>query len=451
MTLRGKSSLLPTLESVPPDVELLEPKVPEVDTEVDELVSFASPELDQVLSTHEQNAALESLVATIEQAQSMGRYHCQQIKTSLESLAAYPDAADYIPALEAFDIAPERYLSVSLEGLRATVRKTLETILTLLSRFWALLNDAVERVSHSTILLRARVTMADSRLRDVMGRYSRIREVDASRLLRVLSTDRYAANEYRRLMENLTVLQHQLVNVRRQYIPMVSQIAREMISIFERWGQMDAKDWLERLNEVAAKYDPIRSLTHDEPFRHRVSPQFDENALMGRPLPGRKTIVILPAGTQAGDLDARPTERATALQAAHVTLAELRDVRAEDEMNFDPMPVLSQNQIEGVLAKISVVLDEIDRTTKDDNRRELRRLAMTLDNFAKSSRTDVPDGTVMIFQAGVAYATAVSRWIKEPYLSLINHSINVCNNTVRMCNLHTRAYSPDPEEQEISP
>lgn len=295
------------------------------------------------------------------------------------------------------------------------------------------------------------MTLADSRLRDVMGRYSRVRELDASGLLRVLSTDRYAANEYRRLMENLTVLQHQLVNVRRQYIPMVSHIAREVIAVFERWGQIDAKEWLERLNEIATKYDPIRTLTHDEPFRHRVSSQFDDNALMGRPLPGRKTIVILPAGTQAGDLDARAIERANALQAAHVTLAELRDVRAEDEMNFDPMPVLSQNQIEGILAKIGVVLDEIDRTTKDDNRRELRRLAMTLDNFAKSSRTDVPDGTVMIFQAGVAYATAVSRWVKEPYLSLINHTINVCNNTVRMCNLHTRAYGPETEDQETTP
>ena len=446
MALRGKSQLLPTLESiaVAPIPADFDPQA----MEVDQLVEFSHDELNQALQHQTHVAALESLVATIEDACAAGRYDRNELKASLEALAEYPETAAELPALEAFDFAPDRYLSLSLESLRKTVRQTLDTILALLARFWSLMNEAVQRASHSTILMRARVVMADSRLRDVMGRYPKKPEVDATRLMRLLSTDRYAANDYRRLHENLVVLQHQLVNVRRQYIPSVVHLAREITSIFQRWGQLDAKDWLERLNDTASKYDPVRTLTVDEPFRYRVSSQFDSRSLMGRPLPGRKTIVIIPTGLSAGDMSARPVERASALQEAHVTLAELRDDRTEDELSFDPMPTMALNQIEGLLAKVSVLLDEIERTTQDDTRRELRRLTVMLDSLAKSSRTDVPDGTVGIFQSGVAYATAVSRWAKEPYLSLLNHTLNVCNNTVRMCNLHIQAYTDAPQSEE---
>lgn len=445
MSRRGKQSLLPSLESLEDERE--EFPVGDPDAELPEL---PSPDLSEVLSNHQQAMALESLIHTIESSLKANRYDRNAIKVAFEAASLTPEAREHTPSLEAFDFAPDRFLVVSLEGLRKTVRKTLDTILALLARFWAILNETAERAMHSTLLMRGRVVLAESYLRDVTGQYAKVREVEAGRLVRLLSTDRFPAADHVRLMENLVTLQHQLTNVRRRYVPMVVDLAEDFTKVFNRWGTIDASDWLEQLNTIARRYDPVRALTSDEPYRYRVSTQFDERSLMGRPLAGRKTIVIIPAGESAKDASARPIAQASSLQEAHVTLAELRDDRVDDEITITPMymPVLSQNQIEGLLAKVSEVLNEIELTTKSDARRDLRRFTLTLDQLARSSRTDVPDGTVAIFQAGIAYASAVSRWTKEPYVSLINHTLNICNNTVRMCNLHVQAYKEAPTAKE---
>ncbi len=445
MSRRGKQSLLPSLESL--DAEREEFPVGDPDAELPEV---SSPDLSEVHTQQQQAAYLQSLIGTIESALESNQYDPAVIKTAFEAVDLGPVAQEHTPSLEAFDFAPERFLEVSLEGLRKTVRKTLDTILALLRRFWALLNETAERVMHSTVVMRGRVVLAESYLRDVMGQYAKVREVDAGHLVRLLSTDRFPAADHVRLMENLVALEHQLTNVRRNYLPMVEKLARDFTEAFNRWGTIDAADWLEQLNAIGRRYDPVRALSVDEPFRYRATTQFDERSLMGRPLAGRKTIVITPAGEAAHDMDVKPIVRAAALQAANVTLAELRDDRVDDEITTDPthMPVLTQNQIEGLLGKVSEVLKEIELTTGENSRRELRRFTLTLDRLSKSSQTEVPDGTVMIFNTGVAYATAISRWAKEPYLSLINHTINVCNNTVRMCNLHVQAYKQAPTAKE---
>lgn len=450
MACTGKR-ILPTLESVTDQAVL---PIESTDWDTDEsqfdLTAEADAGWNDAADQEHALTSLESLARSIEAAVEAGHYDKASLESIFEGLSQHKSDGVLMPSLEAFDFAPDRFLEVSLEGLRQTVRKTLSTILELLVRFWRLLTEFAERIQHSTLLMRGRVEWAIGNVNDVTGRYSKVEEVNAGRLIRLLSTDRFPANTQLRLLENLTTLQHQLINVRRRYIPMVDSMAKEMAKVFERWHASDAKDWLEDLNRIAATYDPVSALTLDEPFRNRVSTRFTSDALMGRPLPGRKTIVIEPAGAAATSVDSKPIERATALQAANVTLSELRDERIEElpEMEVDMMPVMAINSIHSLLNKVTVVLDEIDNTTKDDARRSLRQLTYQLDRLQRSSRTDVPDGTVGIFQAGVAYATALSRWAKEPYLSLLNNTLNVCNNTVRMCNLHVRAYMEAPTAKE---
>lgn len=452
MTCTGKR-VLPTLESIQePDQAVLPVESTDWDTDESQFDHAAEVEAgwNDAADQEQALASLESLASSIEAAVQAGSYDRAALESIFEGLSHYKGGDVPMPSLEAFNYAPDRFLEVSLEGLRQTVRKTLSTILELLVRFWRLLTEFAERIQHSTLMMRGRVEWAVSNVRDVTGRYSKVEEVNAGRLIRLLSTDRFPANTQLRLLENLTTLQHQLINVRRRYIPMVDNMAKEMSKVFDRWHTSDAKEWLEDLNRIAANYDPIGALTLGEPFRNRVSSRFTSDALMGRPLPGRKTIVIEPAGAAGNDLDSKSIERATALQAANVTLAELRDERIEElaEMEVDMMPVMAIASIESLLNKVSTVLDEIDNTTKDDARRSLRQLTYQLDRLNRSSRTDVPDGTVGVFQAGVAYAAALSRWAKEPYLSLLNNTINVCNNTVRMCNLHVRAYMDAPKAKE---
>lgn len=389
-------------------------------------------------------SSMESLVDALKEARSLGftqdaTHSIVEQLTILQSNAHV--LAPLLPALEAIQAFPANAVDVTMESLSQSIKDTLKAVLVALAKFWAMLTDYVQELQSSTKVVRVRAELAWSRLRAVAGRYPIENTVDATRLIPLLSTDRKRATDARNIQLNLRDMQRQLAYTRLQYLPMVVRLTGRFIDQFELWGKVDPNEWLFGLNELAMQYAPVQALDASIAFTDREVPFFSIDARVTPPMPGYKSLVVIPAPT---DTFTAAVDHARALQSARVVL---HSTRAPDNKRDASMPTLPLNEMESMLAQVRQLADEVDRMVQDDVRRTLRELTVRLERLVNSN-LEVPDGTIHIFQAGIAYARAISRWAKEPYVAVVFHAIVVCNNTVRMCNLHTRAYKQEPKPKE---
>lgn len=355
-----------------------------------------------------------------------------------------------LPSLEAFCEFPDNAVVVSLETLRESVKETLKAVLRALARFWAALMDQVQRWLESSKIARMRLLTAQSQLRGVAGRSAEKDKVTGS-VIPALSTKDREADNARAILANLQDFAKQLSLLRTNYLPMVVRISKQFIAEFERWGTenvgdgVDAAGWLEGLNFVAREYKPAEALGAVHKYGDTQSPNYSDDAKQSECMPGYRWIVVLPAGKS--DSSHTSLQLASVLQSARVVV---EDVYPRSHKAPEDMDTMSQRDIERILQQTQILLDEIQTITQGDARRALKEMTLRMDRLANTNLS-VPDGSVAIFQAGVAYARAISRWAKDPYQGVMFHAVNVCNNSVRMCMTHTRAYMPAPKSKETTP
>lgn len=355
-----------------------------------------------------------------------------------------------LPSMEAFCAFPANAASVSMETLRNSIKESFKAILQALAKFWAMLMELVQGWLESTKLVRTRILLAQGKLREVAGRFHK-QETVPGHLIPMLSTDQVAGDNPRAILLNLQVLSKQVALLRLNYIPMVVGVTQKFIAHFEKWDSdrqwdsVDASQWLEGLNLIAEEYRPAEALGARHEYGDRNSSYWSAAATMTDAMPGYRWIVVAPGrDTDSSDV---ALAKATARQATRVTV---EDVYARSRNTPGPMRTFSQHDIEKILEQTMLITKEIEALTHSDTRRSLREMTLRLDRMANSN-LNVPDGTVSIFHAGVAYARTISRWAKDPYQGVVLHAINVCNNTVRMCGLHTRAYMNAPKSKETNP
>ncbi|QVD49181.1 hypothetical protein LUCX_111 [Xanthomonas phage vB_XciM_LucasX] len=441
MTAHVKRAFVTTLESI---------KQEALAGSLEESYEFELPDnypFDGIDSGFEAWSGLESLIESLRDAQSVGlnREQVQTLFASTEALQEHSIVGEILlPSLEAFEMFSANATEVSMEALRESVKRTIQAVLKAIAQFWVRLVDFVQDVLRSTALTRGRVAVVESRVRQAYGLAPKVDKVDVSGVILNLSSERVRAVDFRRLSQNLQTLHSQISNVRQAYVPMVTRLATEMLRVFEQWPTMDGPTWLARLNSIASNYDPARVLSAAGPLNPRLNATFGADALMAPALPGMKNMVIIPASGDAADLSTTEVRRAAALQNAQVVVTQLRPDSTFHEKR-EMMDVLPLANVEAIVRQVRAILDEIDATTRDDSRRVLRDMAARMDRLARSGLS-IPDGQNMIFQAGINYARAVSRWCKEPYFSLIGHGVYVCNQTLRLCNAHLGAYLLSPAQ-----
>jgi len=403
--------------------------------------------LDHADQLHDTLADRASLIEALQEAQHVGFTgdNTRALATRLNELHIRD-----LPSLEAFCDFPDNAVEVSLETLRESVKETLKAVLRALARFWAALMDQVQSWLEAAKVTRMRLAVTQSRLREVAGRVSQQDKVSGS-VIPSLSTKEREADNARAIWTNLQDFTKQLALLRLNYLPMVVRISKQFISEFERWGKekewdgVDASQWLEGLNFIAREYKPAEALGATHKYDDVNSRNYSDEATQSECMPGYRWIVVLPPGK--ADSSFTSIKLAETLQSARVVI---EDVYPRSHKAPEDMDTMSQRDIERILQQVQVVLDEIQLVTQGDARRALKEMTLRMDRLA-SANPSVPDGTVAIFQAGVAYARAISRWAKDPYQGVLFHAVNVCNKSVQMCNMHTRAYAPAPKPKETTP
>lgn len=388
-----------------------------------------------------------SLIKALEDAQQAG-FTQDNTKTLAERLQG--TGIRELPSMEAFTAFPNNAVVVSMEAVRESIKQTLRTVLQVLARFWAALMDLVQGWLEMSRIVRTRVVLAQGKLRTVAGMSLKQESVTGS-LVPWLSTDVRKADNARAIAINLHVLTEQVKLMRANYLPMVGKICQKLVSEFEQWHDQkewtsaDASSWLEGLNSVAQEFDPARTLHATTPYVDTDAPTYTSAATQSECLPGFRWVVVLP-GPQVDAADS-VVGVAGSLQRTCVVLEE---VQRRDRTAPESIPTFAQRGIEQILDQTLDLAKEIEATVHSDLRRTLREMTLRLERLANSN-VDVPDGTVGFFHSGVGYVRVISRWIKYPYQDLILHALNVCNNSVRMCNLHTRAYKDAPKQKENNP
>jgi hypothetical protein len=400
--------------------------------------------LDQVEKSLDEVTAYASLVAALRDARATGFYseNIRPLASRLESTGICD-----LPSMEDFCIFPDNATSVSLESLRNSIKETFKAILQALAKFWAMLMDMVQGWLESSKLLRTRILLAQGNLREVAGRLAK-QDMVSGNIIPWLSTDKVKADNARAILTNLSTLGKQVALLRLNYIPMVVNVTQKFITQFESWESqrnadgVDATQWLEGLNLIAEEYRPAHALGATQPYADRGSSNWRTDAVMTDGLPGHRWIVVIPGPhTDSSDV---ALAKARALQSTRVLV---EDVYARSRDVPKDMRTFKQDEIEKILEQTLLVAKEIEILTHSDTRRSLREMTLRLDRMANSN-LDVPDGAVSLFQAGVAYARTISRWAKDPYQGVVLHALNACNNSVRMCNLHMRAYKQAPLPKE---
>lgn len=418
---------------------------PDVDQWESEGISVGQEQFDEDTETVlDSIATMESLIESLVTARRLG-YPKDDMKEVSRRLTAFDGS---FPSLESFQLFAENTTSVSVEALRQSVREAFKSILMMLARFWAQLSDFVFELSQTTIVLRTRSSLARSYLREIQGLYPKTKTVDIARFLPQLSCEGILADDPIRLANNLAVLEHQLSLVRRQYIPMVLEKAEALTDCFTQWDVDTAEVWLAQLNATVAKFNPAAALglhTSDK----------ETGVKIGDSLPGYRRVVYREINSPSAHPPAGFTEQVLEWaqfyqqrQVAVEVTSSLQEELSKDITKYDT-PVWSQHALEKVLLQVDSLIQEIDRCAKDDARIALRNLTLKLDKLSRSE-IEVPDGTTAYFQAGLGYIRAISKWTKEPYMALITRAITLCNGTVRLCNIHTRAYTEMPPQQRES-
>ena len=378
--------------------------------------------------------AMESLITSLERARDLAYPKEQLIDISnrLKGLGG-----DY-PSLESFQLITENATSVSLETLRQSIKETFKAILVMLARFWAQLTDFAHELSHHTVALRTRLGLARTYVREVQGRWPKVDKVDVSRLVPQLSREKAIADDPVTLMQNLSVLEHQLSLVRRQYIPLVLEQSQALTNEFSNWTGNSPAIWLSKLNAIAGRFNPATAL-------HVHSAADATGVRYGDSLPGYRSVAYSensPPDEHASN--GSELEWASHYQQRYARLELTLETRIDKSFELS---VWSQQQLEKVLLQVEYLINEIDRCSRDDARQALRDLTLKLDRMSRNELI-VPDGTTLYFQAGLGYIRSISKWTKEPYMALITRAMTVCNCTIRLCNVHTRAYSETSKPKE---
>lgn len=423
--------------------ESLKPQAPVDETSaifVDTLSMEMLEELDNAEVSLESMLELMAAMERPEGNQPVTREQLMEFAQRAEECPLFEVPA--IPSQESFDSFPDNAVAVSMEGLRDSVKKAIRSIITYMVEVWKRMMAWFEEMARSTALIKMRSTLARTRINDVQGRFPQTKTLDVAAFVPLITTDRMPVIDYRRVSEHMLNMNRQLERVRQQYLPMVTGVAQTFITLYDR-GAVGSNEWLAGLNDAAQRYNPEAAINLSEAFTNTANTLFPIGAKMGRPLPGRRSIVCVKPDAERLNAATSPVELARALQTSQVQLAELRDDTGRDEIEME-MEVLGVTHLYAILDSVDNVIREIDRSANDNSRRTIRALTVRLDTITRGMG-DMDDGTVEAFRAGMAYARSLVRWCREPYFSLINHAGNVCNNVIRLCNLNTKAYWPESE------
>lgn len=428
--------------------ESIKPQAPVDETSVIFADTFSMEMLEELDQTE---LSLESMLELLSELESptQGRSTYLTREKLLEASKRAEECplfeAPLVPSLEAFEQFPDNALVVSMEALRDSVKKAIRAIITYMVDIWKRMMTWFEEMARSTALIKMRSTLARTRINDVQGRYPQIKSLDVATFVPLITTDRMPVIDYRRVSEHLLNMNRQVERVRTQYLPMVMGVAQSFIANYDR-GAVGSNEWLENLNSIAQRYNAEAAINMGEAFTNTANTLFPIGAKMGRPLPGRRSIVCVRPDDERLTKASTAVELARALQTSQVQLAELRDDTGRDEIEME-MEVLGITHLYGLLDSVDNVIREIDRSANDNTRRTIRALTVRLDTITRGMG-DMDDGTVEAFRAGMAYARSLVRWCREPYFSLLNHAGNVSNNVIRLCNLNTKAYWPETEGSE---
>jgi hypothetical protein len=395
--------------------------------------TFVLP-VEGTLELFDSITAMESLITSLEAARDLGypKERLIELSNRLQSLSG-----DY-PSLETFQLITENATVVSLETLRQSIREAFKAILVMLARFWAQLTDFAHELSHHTVALRTRLGLARAYVREAQGRSPKVDKVDATRLVPQLSREKVIADDPVRVMQNLTVLEHQLSLVRRQYIPLVLEQSQALTNEFSNWTGNSPDIWLSKLNAIAGRFNPAAAL--------HVHGTVDASGVRyGDSLPGHRSVAYTEnSAPSEHSSHGNELEWAYYYQQRQVRLETTLEERTDEPFELS---VWSQQQLEKVLLQVEYLINEIDRCSRDDARHALRDLTLKLDRMSRNELI-VPDGSTLYFQAGLTYIRSISKWTKEPYMALITRAMTVCNCAIRLCNLHVRAYSETSKPKE---
>lgn len=403
---------------------------------------------EDLLTLRQAANTLESLAsevrASLEQgltpraAEVMNRLMAQELQR-----AGLPSEAN--PAMETFQLFAPQATSLSMENLRSSLSRIINTIREFLKLLFRRIGDFFVRVFGDTGRVRLRMKYLEDQTEDINGLSPRTSKVNIGAFAYNVATERAIPADGRALVTSMGELLRQLRGLRLHYLPTIVQIGHNLsVGLAARprsvngWEEFDV--WLKQINGIASVYDVHDFTTVSSKLHDMTDARYPLGAARsGAPLPGCRSLAFVDGRKLYPDkLEGSSLDRATVFQASRVELIRLSPQHTIDTAAA-MMETMTASSIYEVLELVGELLDEIDASANSSFHQDLQRHARELD--AAAAHISITDENELTYvRRGLQYCEVYGVWMHKPYLQMLNHALSVCRGALGVCARHIKAY-----------
>lgn len=281
--------------------------------------------------------------------------------------------------------------------------------------------------------LKARLYILKEKHRQFTGRYPSRPELDLSGIVHQVLVREGVPKGGRMLIRDATELQSQLDALRRRYLPIVQSVASKMSRVMDgsTYRQGLFQEWLEQMNESAygMRYSELTGVL---PNLLRVDDtRFPKDSTkMATPLIGDRAIFILDGGRGQGGVPRGGVELATVLQNTRMVLARSRPTN----IAIGPSPTMSSmphSMIGDILNLVEGLLTDVEKIDVNAFKAEFDAISQRIDSMIRAVPSTGRSASYV--ESGVRYSAALTRWVSDPYLTLLAHTLSSCRGLMSVC------------------